>query len=132
MRTEIASVGDPGYFGTGPDADLDLRIRTCDMRISEAQKHTVRIGSVFRNRNTSTFTYITVFFKDKIINKISYKTVEIKVYPLFLLDDGRIRSRIRTCDLTDADADPGGAKTYGFSTLEIVILTIFLGFVIFL
>jgi len=39
MRTEIASVGDPRHFGKGPDADSGPRIRTCDMRISEAQKH---------------------------------------------------------------------------------------------
>ncbi len=28
----------------------------------------------------------------------SYKTVEIKVFITIFLDDGRIRSRIRTCD----------------------------------
>jgi hypothetical protein len=60
-----------------------------------AKKNTDPMDPVrMRIRNIGTFTS---FFKDK-KSKRSYKTEEIKVFLLFLLDDGRIRSRIRTCD----------------------------------
>ncbi len=64
--------------GSGTPKNIQIRIR---MRI----------------RNSGTFTR-TPFFKDKKALKKSYKTVEIKVFLLFLLGDWRIRSWIRTCD----------------------------------
>jgi hypothetical protein len=68
----------------------------------------------------------------------SHETVEIKVFLLFLLDDGRIRRRIRTCDYNrsrmriqevqkqtdptapdlDADPDPNSVRNVRVRTWE--------------
>jgi hypothetical protein len=55
----------------------------------------------------------TSVFKDKKAYR-NHKTVEIKVYLLCLIDDGRIRIQVRIRIRTKmTDPDPGGPKTYG-------------------
>jgi hypothetical protein len=61
------------------------------MQIWKAQKHTDPMDLDVDSQRWS----FTSFFKDKKSQR-SYKTVEIKVFLLFLLDDGRIRSQIRS------------------------------------
>jgi hypothetical protein len=80
-----------------PKSDLDPRICTSDlrirMRIREAQKHTDTTDPDPRMRVQTTGTF-TSFFKDK----KSKRSNKINVFLLFLLDDGRIWSRIGNCD----------------------------------
>jgi hypothetical protein len=76
---------DPWHFAT----DLDLRIRSADVRIR------IRIlffssGSFKMSTKNCFSLHFHYFFKDKKSYR-SHKTVEIKVFLLFLLDDGRIR-----------------------------------------
>jgi hypothetical protein len=71
------------------------------MRIRETQN--IRILRIrMRIRNTGTFTS---FFKDQ-KSKRTYKTVEIKVFVIFLLDDGQIRMRIREAQKQTDPTDP--------------------------
>jgi hypothetical protein len=95
------------------------------MRIREAQKHRVRI----QMRNTGTYQgTFTSLFKDKNSQR-SYKTVEIKVFLLFLFDDGRIRSSILTCDYwirmrtREAQKHTDPNTVYGTCTLLCLLLS---------
>ncbi len=80
--TGISSVADPWHFGTDPDP-----------RIHASDKNTIIfLLKVFFAYYFLKVQYIYIIFKDK-KSKRRHKTVGIKVFLLFMLDDRRIRIR---------------------------------------
>jgi hypothetical protein len=64
------------------------------MRIREAQKHTVPTDPDADSEHW--YIYI-IFQRFKVIKKVT-KKYKLRIFLLYLLDDGRIRSSIRTFD----------------------------------
>ncbi len=97
---------DPCLWILDPDLDPDPAIFVTDLQDAIKKQFKKKFFSLLLFEGT-----VTSFFKDK-KSKRSHKTVGIKVFSFFLIDDWRIGIWIwiHTCWLMDPDPDPGGPK----------------------